>query len=210
MAPVDEKIAKARLERKKSMDNPIGSVATSGSSYANTPTVVLGGVAECDTEPYGPPTMAEQAEKNAAYHFEEYNKAHNAAYFLSGHPEFDEFIRLVRSGAIQFLVLALCAAAAFAQKPQLPTPPTPPPAASSPAPTLSTAEKTALQALEKQKQDAQQAFSQAQQAEQVIEREFTQSHPGHHINSLTFTVEADNAPPDKPKAPIPPPKLPTK
>ena len=206
MAPVDEKIAAARLERKKSM----GQVEQAGTGYANAAQETIGGIAGCDTTAYRPPTMAEQAEKNAAYHFEEYNKAHDAAYFLSRHPEFDEFIRLVRSGAIQFIVFALCTVAAFAQKPQPPTPPTPPPAASSPAPTLSTAEKTALQALEKQKQDAQQAFSQAQQAEGVIEREFTQAHPGHHINTLTFAVEADNAPPEKTKTPLSPPKLPTK
>jgi hypothetical protein len=51
---------------------------------------------------YRPPTMAEQAEKNADYHAEQHGKHRAAANFLVQHPEFDQFIQLVRSGAIQF------------------------------------------------------------------------------------------------------------
>ena len=47
-------------------------------------------------------TLAEEAEKNMRHHAEAHGR-HSAAYeFLSGHPEFDEFVRLVRSGSIQF------------------------------------------------------------------------------------------------------------
>jgi hypothetical protein len=46
-------------------------------------------------------TLREQAEKNAYYHREEAQKHSSAAAFLSEYPQFDEFIRLVRSGAIQ-------------------------------------------------------------------------------------------------------------
>jgi hypothetical protein len=189
MAPVDEKIAQARLERKKSMT---GSYDPTANALNQQETI--GGIAGCDTAAYRPPTLAEQAEKNAAFHLTEHIKNQNAAYFLSAHPEFDEFIRLVRSGAVQFIVFALFAVAAFAQEPQPPAQPPPPPAASSPAPTLSAAEKTALQALEKQKQDAQSQFSQAQQAEAVIEREFITAHSGFHINPQTFVVEENSTP----------------
>lgn len=54
------------------------------------------------TGSYRPPTMREQAEKNAQYHFDLHIKAQQAASFLAAHPEFDEFIRLIRSGALEF------------------------------------------------------------------------------------------------------------
>ena len=54
------------------------------------------------TQPYRPPTLREQAEKNAAHHSEQAQKHSTAAAFLSEYPQFDQFIQLVRSGAIQF------------------------------------------------------------------------------------------------------------
>lgn len=48
-----------------------------------------------------PPTLREQAEKEAAFHFEMCSKAQSVASFLQLHPEFGEFIELLRSGAIQ-------------------------------------------------------------------------------------------------------------
>lgn len=47
-------------------------------------------------------TLLEEASKSESYHFDEAAKAGNATRFLSAHPEFDEFVRLVRSGAIRF------------------------------------------------------------------------------------------------------------
>lgn len=47
-------------------------------------------------------SLADEASKSAQFHFEQADKANRAARFLSAHPEFDEFIRLVRSGAVQF------------------------------------------------------------------------------------------------------------
>jgi hypothetical protein len=49
-----------------------------------------------------PYTLREEAEKSAAHHGEQAQKHASAASFLAAHPEFDEFVRLVRAGAIQF------------------------------------------------------------------------------------------------------------
>jgi hypothetical protein len=46
--------------------------------------------------------MREQAEKQVGYHREEADKYDRAAAFFRENPAFDEFIQLVRSGAIQF------------------------------------------------------------------------------------------------------------
>lgn len=144
------------------------------------------GIAGCNTNSYQPPTLRMQAEKNAAHHFDQHVKAQQAASFLTAHPEFDEFIRLIRSGAIQILFLALCAVSAFAQAPP------------SPEPQLSTAEKTAIQSLEKQKQDAQTSYQQALQTEMTIAREFGMTHVGYHLDAQNFSVQKD------PVAPVPP------
>jgi hypothetical protein len=68
----------------------------------------------------------------------------------------------------------------------------------SPEPQLSAAEKTAIQALENQKKQAQEQFLAAQNQESVIEREFSTSHPGWHINAQSLVVEK-NAPPAEKK-----------
>lgn len=52
--------------------------------------------------PYRPPTLREEAEKQIGYHREQADRFDLAAAFFREHPEFDEFVRLVRSGAIQF------------------------------------------------------------------------------------------------------------
>lgn len=52
--------------------------------------------------PYHPPTMREQAEKQIGYHREQADKLDRTAAFFRENPAFDEFIQLVRVGAIQF------------------------------------------------------------------------------------------------------------
>jgi hypothetical protein len=51
---------------------------------------------------YRRPTLQEEAEKQAIHHSEMANKCAQAAAFLSANPAFDEFVRLVRAGVIQF------------------------------------------------------------------------------------------------------------
>jgi hypothetical protein len=45
-------------------------------------------------------TLAEEAHSAAIHHSEQSQKHYQSAEFLSKHPEFDEFIRLIRSGVI--------------------------------------------------------------------------------------------------------------
>lgn len=52
-------------------------------------------------ESYRPPSMADEGYKRAHYHADIANKALDAADFFRKHHEFEEFIRLIRSGAIQ-------------------------------------------------------------------------------------------------------------
>ena len=47
-----------------------------------------------------PATLEEEKRKSAQYHWSEAQKAEAGADFLRRHPEFDEFIRLIRSGSI--------------------------------------------------------------------------------------------------------------
>lgn len=47
-------------------------------------------------------TLAEEAEKGLRHHAEAHGKLAAAHDFLSRHPQFDEFVRLVRAGSIQF------------------------------------------------------------------------------------------------------------
>lgn len=46
-------------------------------------------------------TLADEAAKRVASHADFHNKAAAAYEFLTKHPEFDEFVRLVRAGSIQ-------------------------------------------------------------------------------------------------------------
>lgn len=46
------------------------------------------------------PSLREEAEKSVASHYEQAAKADRAAAFFREHPEFDEFIQLIRSGVI--------------------------------------------------------------------------------------------------------------
>lgn len=199
MAPADEAIAKARHERKKSMEQTAEIPAQDNCLQQGT---TGGGFV---SEPYLRPSLLEQLEESVNYHFEQYQKSQEGAHFLRAHPELAEFLRMMRAGIFPLaIVFALCAVAALAQNPSAP-PPTPPAATPAPAPTapampiLSTSDKIALQALEKQKQEAQQQFQQSLQSESVIEREFTTAHPGYHVNPQTFIVEADGAPGSAPE-----------
>ena len=47
-------------------------------------------------------TTADEKEKSAYYHQEQANKAWQATSFLRANPAFDEFMKLIRSGALQF------------------------------------------------------------------------------------------------------------
>jgi hypothetical protein len=47
-------------------------------------------------------SLRDEAQKRAMHHAEQAEKAQSAAIFFSQHPEFEEFLRLVRSGSIQF------------------------------------------------------------------------------------------------------------
>jgi hypothetical protein len=47
-------------------------------------------------------SLRHEAEKRSMHHSQEASKAAEAANFFHLHPEFEEFIRLVRSGSIQF------------------------------------------------------------------------------------------------------------
>jgi hypothetical protein len=51
---------------------------------------------------YQPPTLRDQAEKQIGYHREQADKYDRAAAFFRDNPALDEFVQLVRSGAIQF------------------------------------------------------------------------------------------------------------
>lgn len=51
---------------------------------------------------YRPPTLREEAEKRVGHHRDQAEKADQAVAFLRENPAFDEFVRLVRAGVIQF------------------------------------------------------------------------------------------------------------
>jgi hypothetical protein len=47
-------------------------------------------------------SLRDEAAKGAQYHQEQAVKCEKAMVFFSQHPEFEEFVRLIRSGSIQF------------------------------------------------------------------------------------------------------------
>lgn len=49
---------------------------------------------------YRLPSLREEAEKQVGYHREQADKQDRAVAFFREHPEFDEFIQLIRSGVI--------------------------------------------------------------------------------------------------------------
>lgn len=55
----------------------------------------------CTEAVYHPPTLREEAENRVGYHRSEADKQDRAVAFFRENPAFDEFIRLIRSGAIQ-------------------------------------------------------------------------------------------------------------
>ena len=89
-------------------------------------------------------------------------------------------------GTLFVICLALGSMAVAQTKPPSPTPA---------LPTLSTADKVALESLEQKKQAAQKDYMAAYQTELQIEREFSDEHPGWHLDARTFSVEKDPAPP---------------
>jgi len=67
-------------------------------AYADTCQTSTAGMAG-KPRPY---SLRDEAARRAENHYQEANKAQSAALFFSQHPEFEDFIRLVRQGAIQF------------------------------------------------------------------------------------------------------------
>lgn len=66
------------------------------------PQGMCGGTAQGVTPTRAPHSLQEEATSRARHHHEESGKAQSAALFFSQNPSFEDFIRLVRSGAIQF------------------------------------------------------------------------------------------------------------
>jgi hypothetical protein len=93
--------AKVKLKEEANQRNAVntaGMLGVTGAQYRDSTPMQYQTVGQ-GRRPY---TLREEAGKSAEHHRAESQK-HSAAYdFLSAHPEFDEFIRLVRSGAIQF------------------------------------------------------------------------------------------------------------
>lgn len=58
----------------------------------------------CNQAPgkYRPPTLSEEESRQISYHTAEAERHAQALAFLRKNPAFDEFIRLIRSGVIQF------------------------------------------------------------------------------------------------------------
>ena len=56
----------------------------------------------CKTESTRPWTLRDEAEKSVGYHRSQAEKHDRAIAFLRENPAFDEFVRLVRAGIIQF------------------------------------------------------------------------------------------------------------
>lgn len=57
----------------------------------------VAGTCGCDARR---PSLREEAEKSVASHYEKAAKAERSLAFFRDHPEFDEFIQLIRSGVI--------------------------------------------------------------------------------------------------------------
>jgi hypothetical protein len=101
--PTDDRIGKA-LEQEKQ--------AAQYQSIRGIPAAPSGAIGRdihyatencCEAQsPYRPPTLREEAEKQVGYHRSEAYKAHQAVAFLRDNRAFDEFVRLVRAGVIQF------------------------------------------------------------------------------------------------------------
>lgn len=70
-------------------------------------------------------------------------------------------------------------------------------------PTLAISQQVAISAIEGKKQELQKAFEQLMTQESQIEAEFSNQHPGFHVNPQTFAVEADPVvSPAPPKIPV--------
>jgi hypothetical protein len=69
---------------------PRSDIPAQGAYYGESPSPVC-----------GPLTNREQAEKNVRYYREQADRHDRAAAFFRDNPAFDEFIQLIRAGAIQ-------------------------------------------------------------------------------------------------------------
>lgn len=70
----------------------------------NKATVYPDATGAIDGRSYRAPSMAELHGKSAAHHAEMVEKNAKAQQFFAEHPEFDEFITLIRAGAIQIQI----------------------------------------------------------------------------------------------------------
>jgi len=103
---VAAKVKRAEEWSKPSMGSDCGAPARLEVDYHNgvpvLETTTYGGIAggrtQCESERT---SMAEEAYKQADYHADVANKALAAATFFRANPAFEEFIRLIRTGAIQ-------------------------------------------------------------------------------------------------------------
>jgi hypothetical protein len=89
----DEMNAKLNMGQMRTAQG-IGQAPSAGMNYDNV-------IAQANTL-YRPPTLREEAEKQIGYHRDQADKADRAVAFLRENPAFDEFVRLVRAGVIQF------------------------------------------------------------------------------------------------------------
>lgn len=94
MHPLDETNAKMQAE-KAYYANQAQTCAAPAEPY---------GVAQglCGTAAGRAYSLRDEASKNLRFHTEAAQKSAGAIQFFDAHPEFEEFIRLVRLGAIQF------------------------------------------------------------------------------------------------------------
>jgi hypothetical protein len=69
-------------------------IPAQGANYGETPSPEY-------PPAYRPPSNREQAEKQVGYHREQADRHDRAAAFFRDNPAFDEFIQLIRAGAIQ-------------------------------------------------------------------------------------------------------------
>lgn len=81
-------------------DDITSNAAQAGKSLRSADTCTQA-VGEGSNPNYRSPSMAELHGKSAAHHADQVDKNTKAQAFFASHPEFDEFIQLIRQGAIQ-------------------------------------------------------------------------------------------------------------
>jgi hypothetical protein len=98
MHPIDEVNAKMKAQTSYEAQYNKNTCAAPAEPYPSG----LCGQACSEPKPYNPYSLQEEASHRAQEHYEQASKAQSAAVFFANNPAFEDFIRLVRSGAIQF------------------------------------------------------------------------------------------------------------